>query len=943
MKSKGTVGTSLTKVKEAILFRRFLGASVVGMAIFVLAFTVVPYLIAEANATTQLANATVDWSAATLTLNPDYGNTGSGDVEFGSIIPTSKVENTSYGSLRVVKKTIGVATSGKYYAVYLSTNGTTTGLNLVTSGSGDSATVDSQTNIPAVTNTIDSPTTFMTRYNRGWGYNVPNAGTDGNVDGASDFNGSTALVTGETITAASTETSAATTYTASLWAGVGNVDNPQQIWSATTNNVYGFGTYISPTSGTSVTGNTTDDHFDIYYGVAVDTDVLSGTYQNKVLYTALASSDALDVVSDNLLRSSDEFVAGGDTLTIQFDLTDSVANILETSDFTVKLIPHGALYNSSTSSFDYDKTGEQLAAITGAQTCAVKANSLAIADGTSTTRSSLQCTLPSVDPEDGSGNASYDIWVSVPRYGINYLSHYDYEYNSTTYDVATLTYAGLQSYWPNTGTTYGAAATYTDPRFTENTTLYGATNGKVAYYMQDMTANICRNTNKWGTTLGTDAKIYDYTGAGTELATGAAADELMLGTFALADSRDNKLYLVRRLADGNCWMVQNLDLELADFAGKNATNGGLTPANTDLRSEEAVARGYWDPSASANAQIAAYSTHQAWQDASLGNDFRDLAKYTLGYNHANGQQFQPYNLAGGSHYWGTKCQPVYTDSVITGYNCDASAVTNNDTYHSELPRSYSNTIPDDPSTTGTNETQYRYVATNWATGLSTSQSTTDVAQGSNGEYYPTSTNPTSAFGTSATTAVTSTNAFVPTAKASSNSEYNADAGATYQTNADGTYYGNMYIGHYYDWYAAMAESGDYNNTKTREDSICPKGWQLPVSASWTSTTSRSYGNLVGKVYGVMGANGDQADNTAPQGTKYGPSVDMHKLPLSIPFTGYYYWQSGNLYNRGTNGYFWSSTPSSKTNAYNLSFSRTYVYPQDGNNKVNGLTVRCVAR
>lgn len=65
--------------------------------------------------------------------------------------------------------------------------------------------------------------------------------------------------------------------------------------------------------------------------------------------------------------------------------------------------------------------------------------------------------------------------------------------------------------------------------------------------------------------------------------------------------------------------------------------------------------------------------------------------------------------------------------------------------------------------------------------------------------------------------------------------------------------------------------------------------------------------------------------------------------LSIPFTGNYNWQNGNLNNRGTNGNFWSSTPNSKPNAYNLNFNSTNVNPQNNNNKVNGLTVRCVAR
>ena len=198
----------------------------------------------------------------------------------------------------------------------------------------------------------------------------------------------------------------------------------------------------------------------------------------------------------------------------------------------------------------------------------------------------------------------------------------------------------------------------------------------------------------------------------------------------------------------------------------------------------------------------------------------------------------------------------------------------------------------------------------------------------------------SAWGNSATTSVTATATYIPTAKGSSAT---GSAGATYESAADDTYYGTMYVGHYYDWYAAMAESGDYNNTKNRDSSICPAGWRLPVNAGYQSTTSGSWGNLLGtNVYNLLSGEGNQSAS-GPQGTTYGAAADMHKLPLSIPFTGNYHWQDGNLYNRGTYGSFWSSTPGSKPGAYNLSFFSTSVGPRNSNTKVLGLAVRCVAR
>lgn len=56
--------------------------------------------------------------------------------------------------------------------------------------------------------------------------------------------------------------------------------------------------------------------------------------------------------------------------------------------------------------------------------------------------------------------------------------------------------------------------------------------------------------------IGEYARVYDYTGSGAPLADSMNGSmELGVGTFALIDTRDQKDYLVRRLADGNCWMV----------------------------------------------------------------------------------------------------------------------------------------------------------------------------------------------------------------------------------------------------------------------------------------------------------------------------------------------------------------------------------------------------
>lgn len=46
-------------------------------------------------------------------------------------------------------------------------------------------------------------------------------------------------------------------------------------------------------------------------------------------------------------------------------------------------------------------------------------------------------------------------------------------------------------------------------------------------------------------------------------------------------------------------------------------------------------------------------------------------------------------------------------------------------------------------------------------------------------------------------------------------------------------------------------------------------------------------------------------------------------------------------NERINGYYWSASPNSATNGYNLNFNSTNANPQNTNNRGNGFPVRCV--
>ena len=914
----------LGKIKETIIFGRLLKASAFATALFVMAYVFVPTILAEANAATDV-DTKITWNQVSLTLDPDYGNgsttdEGHGDIDFGEIVPTS-VADGNVGTMRVIKKNIGVTTNGQFYSVYLSMAGTTKSLILEDStleiepidatwdGTGDSAPqAFSETSWGFAVPTGNGTTTLATPFT----YNYSN-----NYDGilATDL----------------TKSSHSTAYNQGTWAQVPVVDTtnnigPQQIWKATCDTTNSQG-HACTTYGIE------QDSFPVYYGIMVDTDTMAGTYANQVVYTAMASSSSLDQVSKNINRST-KFVTSGTVETLSVDLSTSGGSFTK-DEVEIYLIPHNIAaansYNSTTTPNNFSTYK------VAANKCTIGTNAddFIVSDRGLT----LNCTLPdspngiddglttttAAETSSGTQLGEFDIWLHVKNYNYDYIS----KYTKNTNPVASIVYAGLQS---------------TDE-----------SGNKYITKMQEMNQTFCKNTNEWGTTLGANAELYNYQGMNAttpvSLGTGATADALGLGTFALTDSRDGKDYLVRRLADGNCWMVQNLDLELADFAGKKtAADGALTPENTDI---SALGVDYYDPTEITNNKINSSVTAQSGglspsQSVNVSgnlstNNFVGLAKYMLGTTVDTTEQFQSYDLANGNHFWGTKCTATTTDGVITSTNCDTSLASSDitNTVLSEIPRSYSNMVTSDQSTDFASATQFRYVPTSWETG----QTRTQTMDGTTG--YPTAA--ASAFGNSATSLVTSTNAYVPTEKASSGSSYNYTVGtantnyAPYESAADGSFYGTMYVGHYYNWYAATAESGSFSSTKTYDASICPAGWRLPVNGG--SATNYSWNKLIQGTYHVISYEGNQyVDPNADQKVaSYTQSTDMHKLPLSIPFTGNYYWQGGNLNYRGTNGYFWSSTVYDATYARHLNFNSTYVGPQNGSNKVNGFTVRCVAR
>ncbi|MBR2587367.1 hypothetical protein IKE71_03295, partial [Candidatus Saccharibacteria bacterium] len=453
-------------------------------------------------------------------------------------------------------------------------------------------------------------------------------------------------------------------------------------------------------------------------------------------------------------------------------------------------------------------------------------------------------------------NGEYDFWVQVNKYGqtMNYIS----KYTASGSNVATVVYAGLQS---------------------KNTS------GK--FYiteMQEMTRGVCQNTNMWGTGVGDNARIYDYTGSGAALASTAATSATVnTGTFLLEDNRDQKTYLVRRLADGNCWMVQNLDLNLKNFAGTRK----LTSANTDLNDKE-----YWDPSETLkNSQWVFNSTNITGGYANhlgIANILEPGPGYsTVGALSISQYQFQSRLNFGPNLFWGSRYQAGTIVDNTSGDNNNGLYINGN--ANVLYPRSYDN--------------GFAYYDSNLFIDSDSGYKMIPVIPDAAGEVGK----------------ILQSSDYLTI-----DSEWQPEL-IMNQTGEKYTMRGNVYLGDYYNNYAAYA--GNVSDGYTLEqNSICPKGWRLP---SENIDEEKSWRKLLMDIYDIIEDDGDiiQFESIAKQ----------FLLPISLGYTGQYNGIKGLLWDRSTYGYMYTSHNTLYMYRMNGKVSSSFPRPYMGN------TLRCVAR
>ena len=171
-------------------------------------------------------------------------------------------------------------------------------------------------------------------------------------------------------------------------------------------------------------------------------------------------------------------------------------------------------------------------------------------------------------------------------------------------------------------------------------------------------------------------------------------------------------------------------------------------------------------------------------------------------------------------------------------------------------------------------------------------------------------------------------------------------------------------GNYYTWHAAIADLtyNGTNNQSTTSTSLCPAGWHLPtgglayasgstigVNVTGDTSTFREFYNLG---YKTMDEVKTAYEDTPSSGYAYYSSnttntagktatAAFRSFPNNFLYSGSFY--TSSALNRGSYGFYWSSTANGINDSYRLRLDSSYVYPGTSSiSKYYGFSIRCVA-
>ena len=282
--------------------------------------------------------------------------------------------------------------------------------------------------------------------------------------------------------------------------------------------------------------------FYVYYGAMANYSAASGSYTNKVLYTGVADAGA----SAQMVVTPDETPAinGGDPLLITTTLY-STSDALDANAYILTAAEKTAADNNT---LDWSTVASSKMSCTR-----------------DTTKTYLEMTCTNVAKPFG----DYYVYVNVPSYGVHYSKAFSYVKNfyNITYmqdmtadicnDVKYVTTPGKNVY---NGTTFSDSSEHSFPRATyadTGTAQFRPNHLGETNYVPETTLIDSRNS------------IFYKDGSGNYSSSGTEKTEQVS-------------YTVRKLADGNCWMTENLALNFEE--GRQ-----FTTSDTNVKSTKTAA------------------------------------------------------------------------------------------------------------------------------------------------------------------------------------------------------------------------------------------------------------------------------------------------------------------------------------------------------------------
>ena len=169
---------------------------------------------------------------------------------------------------------------------------------------------------------------------------------------------------------------------------------------------------------------------------------------------------------------------------------------------------------------------------------------------------------------------------------------------------------------------------------------------------------------------------------------------------------------------------------------------------------------------------------------------------------------------------------------------------------------------------------------------------------------------------------------------------------TYTTTQTMSIYANLYsYGNYYNWYSATAGNGNYSKSSgNTAGDLCPTGWRVPRGGNKANESNNEFWPLVVTALNNGVNPADYDSNSTPHYTGTAEAGPIDKAIRTWPnnFLHSSLVAGAALGGRGSSGSYWSSTASSRNDAYGLEFYSSNVAPgANGGSKYYGRTVRCL--